>query len=65
MIEIRIDGKDGKLLGTLNVSATGGEQGWKTLSCKVEKMKGIHDVYFVFKGGEGKLFNFDWWKFSK
>jgi arabinoxylan arabinofuranohydrolase len=64
MIEIRIDSKDGKLLGTLNVSSTGGEQSWKPFSCKVEKMKGIHDVYFVFKGGEGKLFNFDWWRFK-
>lgn len=63
-IEIRIDSKDGKLLGTLNVSATGGEKSWMTLSCKVEKLKGIHDVYFVFKGGEGKLFNFDWWRFK-
>jgi hypothetical protein len=62
-IEIRIDGKNGQLLGTLNVSATGGEQSWKTLSCKVETAKGIHDMYFVFRGGKGKgLFNYDFWK---
>jgi hypothetical protein len=64
-IEIRIDGKDGQLLGTPNVSATGGDQSWKTLSCKLKKTTGLHDVYFVFKGGEGNLFNFDWWKFGK
>jgi len=63
-IEIRMDGKDGQLIGTLDVSATGGEQNWKTLTCKVQKMKGIHDLYFVFKGGEGNLFNFDWWSFK-
>lgn len=29
-------------------------------------VKGIHDVYFVFKGRKGcKLFNFDWWKFYR
>lgn len=61
-IEIRLDGKDGKLLGTLNISATGGT--WKILSTKMEKTKGIHDLYFVFKGGEGNLFNFDWWQFK-
>jgi beta-xylosidase len=61
-IEIRIDGKDGKLLETLNVSATG--ETWKILSCKVEKTKGIHDLYLMFKGGEGNLFNFDWWQFK-
>jgi len=64
-IEIRIDGKDGNLIGTLNVTSTGGDQIWKTVSGKVNKTKGFHDVYFVFKGGEGNLFNFDWWRFQK
>jgi len=64
-IEMRIDGKDGQLIGTLDVAATGGEQSWKTLTSKVQKMKGIHDLYFVFKGGDGNLFNFDWWEFQK
>jgi arabinoxylan arabinofuranohydrolase len=61
-IEIRMDGKNGNLLATLEVKSTGGNLVWKTLSCKVNKMKGVHDVYFVFKGGDGNLFNFDWWK---
>lgn len=60
-IEIRIDSKDGTLLGTVDVANTGGDHIWKTASCKIAKMKGVHDVYFVFKGGEGSLFNFDWW----
>jgi len=64
-IEIRIDGKDGNLIGALEVASTGGDQIWKTVSCKVSKIKGVHDVYFVFKGGEGELFSFDWWKFKK
>ncbi|HJV78688.1 MAG TPA: glycoside hydrolase family 43 protein [Paludibacter sp.] len=63
-IEIRVDGKNGNLLGTLEVKNTGGDQNRKTLSCKVNKIRGIHDLYFVFKGGDGNLFNFDWWKFS-
>ena len=63
-IEIRIDGKDGSLLGTLEITSTGGDQIWKTVSCKVGKMKGVHDLYFVFKGSEGQLFNFDWWQFK-
>jgi beta-xylosidase len=63
-IEIRIDGKAGKLSGTLQVPNTGGDQSWKTISCKVNKLTGIHDVYFVFKGGKVNLFNFDWWKFG-
>jgi Beta-xylosidase len=64
-IEIRIDDKIGSLFGVIDVKNTGGDQKWKTIVCKVKKISGVHDVYFVFKGGKGDLFNFDWWKFSK
>ncbi len=63
-IEIHIDGKSGSLLGTLEVKNTAGDLTWRTLSSKVNKVKGVHDLYFVFKGGEGNLFNFDWWEFQ-
>ncbi len=64
-IEIRIDGRDGELLGKLDVKNTGSDQSWETQSCNVNKVTGVHDVYFVFKGEEDDLFNFDWWKFIK
>lgn len=64
-IEIRLDGIDGPLMGTCEVAATGGEMSWKTLKCKTKAMRGVHDLYLVFTGGEGDLFNFDWWKFGK
>ncbi|WP_167608033.1 glycoside hydrolase family 43 protein [Maribellus sediminis] len=64
-IEIRIDEKEGDLLGTLSVNGTGGAQSWKTLSTKIKAAKGVHDVFLVFKGEEGDLFNFDWWQFKK
>lgn len=64
-IEIRIDGVNGKLLGTCGIKNTGGMQTWVTQTCKISKVNGVHDVYFVFKGGEGNLFNFDCWKFKK
>jgi arabinoxylan arabinofuranohydrolase len=63
-IEIRIDGKEGILLGNLEVKSTESLQKWETQSCNLDKVKGIHDVYLVFKGGKGDLFNFDWWKFK-
>lgn len=62
-IEIRIDGLTGTLLGTCVVKNTGGLQTWSSQTCKVKKVSGVHDIYFVFKGGNGDLFNFDWWKF--
>jgi hypothetical protein len=60
-VEVRIDRKEGSLLGTLEVQATGGDNNWKTQSCKLSNPKGVHDLYFVFKGEGDNLFNFDWW----
>jgi hypothetical protein len=61
-IEIHVDSPTGTLLGTCVVKSTGGATNWAVQSCKVDKVKGVHDIYFVFKGGEGNLFNFDWWR---
>ena len=61
-IEIHVDRPTGTLLGTCIVKSTGGVINWAVQSCKVNKIKGVHDIYFVFKGGAGDLFNFDWWK---
>ena len=62
-IEIRLDTPDGVLLGTCKVSKSDNEA-WRTLSAKVNPVKGLHDVYLVFKGVNEKLFNFDWWRFT-
>ena len=64
-IEIRVDAKDGALVGVCEITNTGGADVWKTFTTKVNKVKGIHDLYFVFVGNNGELFNFDYWKFSK
>ncbi|MDD4821616.1 MAG: glycoside hydrolase family 43 protein [Bacteroidales bacterium] len=63
-IEVRIDEPNGKLLGTLKVKSTGGLQNWAAQTSKLKSTNGVHDVYLVFKGGEGSLFNFDWWKMN-
>jgi beta-xylosidase len=63
-IEIRLGSVDGELLGVCKVKDTGGWQEWSMVKCKVKKIKGTHDLFFVFTGGEGELFNFDWWKFK-
>jgi hypothetical protein len=64
-IEVRLNDINGKLLGTCKIKNTGGWQNWKTTSCKLQKVEGVHDICFVFKGNNGQLFNFDWWKFKK
>jgi arabinoxylan arabinofuranohydrolase len=63
-IEIRLDGVDGTLLGTCSVTPKSGSQSSAVQSCKIKKVRGVHDLYLVFKGGQGDLFNFDWWKFK-
>ena len=63
-IEIRLGSENGKLIGTCNIPATGSLETWKTVETAITKTKGIHDVYFVFKGGEGDLFQFNWWQFQ-
>lgn len=65
-IELRLDAVDGALIGSVTVPSTGGPENWKAVTGNVSDTKGIHDLYLVFKGnGEGKLFNFDYWKFGK
>jgi arabinoxylan arabinofuranohydrolase len=63
-IEIHMDSPTGTLLGTCVVKSTGGLQNWTVQSCKISNIKGVHDLCFVFKGVEGNLFNFNWWKFK-
>ena len=62
-IEIRTDKKDGPLIGTVNINTSAEGDLWKTISTPVKNIKGINDVYFVFRG-EKDLFNFDWWMFN-
>lgn len=63
-IEIHLDGLQGPSLGTCRVKTTGGLHQWITQAWPVKKAKGTHDIYFVFKGDDIQLFNFNWWKFK-
>jgi arabinoxylan arabinofuranohydrolase len=62
-IEIHSDKIDGQLIGTLDITTKGEGEVWKTVSGPINNIKGVHDLYFVFRG-EKDLFNFDWWKFN-
>ncbi len=63
-IEIRTDKINGPVIGTVDVKASAEGDTWKIITAPVKNIKGIHDVFFVFKG-EKDLFNFDWWQFNK
>lgn len=65
-MEVRIDNKDGKLLATINVPITGGDNRWSLVTADIAPVTGVHDLYFVFKGNKpGTLMYFDYWMFSK
>lgn len=64
-IELRLDSVSGTLVGTCNVSGTGGRQNWATVTCPVSGATGTHDLFFRFTGGGGDLFSFNWWQFAK
>lgn len=56
-IEIRIGSTKGELIGTCEISGTDGWSGYKEFTCPVRLCTGVQDVYLVFRGGDGYLFN--------
>jgi arabinoxylan arabinofuranohydrolase len=65
-IELRLDGLDGQLIGTLSIPAAGSTEEWLEASQEVAGAAGVHDLYFVFRGQPGEqLFKLDWWQFTK
>ncbi len=54
MIEIRLDSTEGPVIGSVSISPTGGLDIYKQMSCRIKNAKGVHDLYFYFKGEKGK-----------
>ena len=63
-IELRLDRVDGTLIGTCTVDSTGGSLTWDTAESDLERHRGLHDLYLVFRGESGQLFNLDAFIFS-
>ena len=59
--EVHLGSPSGTLIGKADVGSTGGWQTWDTVTCNITKTSGKQNVYFVFKGGGGYLFNVNWW----
>ena len=56
-IEIRIGGADGDLIGECPIAGTGDWAEYVETTCKTKQCTGTQDVYLVFRGDEGYLFN--------
>jgi hypothetical protein len=63
-IEIRLDSQTGTRIGTCSVPGTNGWQNWTTVSCSLNSVSGDKDLYLVFKGSGGGLFNINWIKLT-
>jgi lysophospholipase L1-like esterase len=59
-IDIRLNSTTGTLLGTLEVSSTGGWNDYTELSVPINKVSGKNDIVLVFSGPV----NIDWFVFS-
>lgn len=65
-IQLRLDALAGPVLATIEVKPTGGVENWQLQSAEIAHpeglpVSGVHDVYMLFQGEEGELFNFDYW----
>ena len=65
MIELRLDGLSGRLVGQCAVPGTGSWDAYKGLECWTSDIDGIHDLYFIFHGGSGYLMNIKQFVFSR
>jgi arabinoxylan arabinofuranohydrolase len=60
-IELHLGDAAGELVGTCQVSATGGAQIWATTTCDITAATGVKDLTLKFSGAS---FNFDFWQFT-
>lgn len=63
LIELHLDSLTGPLVTSCNIKKSATLSNWHISSSKTKKIKGVHDVYLVFKGSGNDLFDFDWWQF--
>lgn len=64
-MELRIDAEDGRLIGCIDVPNT--KFSYREFTTELKRVRGVHDLYFVFKGSSRQrrnLFNWDWWQMT-
>ncbi len=63
-IEVREGSENGQLLGTISVPNTGGWNQFQSFSTSITSPSAGADIYLVYKGGSGFLFDIDWFQFD-
>jgi len=66
-MELRVDGVDGPLIGTLLVDNADAVGQWRGKKASVSGATGVRDLYIIFRGKQGgnqSLLDFDYWRFT-
>ena len=62
-LEVHIDSPDNPSAAIIAVKPTGGKKEFSLFTRKFKRrIRGEHDVYFVFSGADKDMFTFDWWR---
>ena len=62
-LEVHIDSPDNPSAAIIAVKPTGGKKEFSLFTRKFKRrIRGQHDVYFVFSGADKDMFTFDWWR---
>lgn len=64
-VEIRIDNVFGPVIGKMIIDSTNGWQKWDDKTTSLKSVSGTHDLYLVYKGKSGYLFNINWLELNK
>lgn len=63
-IEVRLDAANGPLAGSAEVRSTGSWSRYTDVEANLSGVSGLRNLYLVFVGGHGYLFNVNWVEFS-
>src|SRR5918998_526166 len=68
-LELRLDGPNGPLVGSVQIGGTGGWDNWTTLTAPITGASGIHSLYLVFRGeapetARSGIANLNWIRFA-
>lgn len=58
-VQLRAGSLGGKIAGEVMISPTAGN--WEIFEADVNDLAGVQDLYFLFRGGDGELYELDWW----
>ena len=61
-ITLRLDSKDGPIIGSVTITTTGSIEQYESFATKVSNASGVHDLYLCFSQSTGDV-RLDWWQF--